>query len=498
MCAIGGPESRNTGRLTVGSLILKFPTASHPSTISDYQNTRMSALECLTTSKRPEFHTPNVGAINCIAIDSLDQSQFLLAGGADSSLTIYDLASYTTIDLNKGREEVTLGPDYVKGFECITRVPRGHAHRFGLSCVQWWPFDNGMFVSGSFDGAIKAWDTNTAADGEVYTFHLGDDSEDSTGGGHRVYSFDISATGQHSLIAPATTHPSIRLLDLRTTASTHTLRGHKRGSILSVQWSPTQPHLLASGAADGSVRLWDIRRADACLTALDLDQASPFGAEDATTPKYLTKTPVDSRRAHRNAVNALKWLPDGHSILTAGCDESVRLWRDLDTTPTAENARNSLVNYGPLIRNKYPQSLYMCLATDLPPMPSSEGGTEETSETRYSLFFPSDSGQILVFDVFSGALVAELERPLPPTSKKDRPKRSLNFSGQLARTTCVTPRGGDTFEFYSGALDGTITRWHMPNQDVATSEANNHGDDGKNSSDSDSSDYEEYANDFTL
>lgn len=139
MCAIGGPEPRNTGRLTVGSLILKFPTASHPSTISDYQNTRMSALECLTTSKRPEFHTPNVGAINCIAIDSLDQSQFLLAGGADSSLTIYDLASYTTIDLNKGREEVTLGPDYAKGFECITRVPRGHAHRFGVSCVQWWP-----------------------------------------------------------------------------------------------------------------------------------------------------------------------------------------------------------------------------------------------------------------------------------------------------------------------------------------------------------------------
>ena len=38
----------------------------------------------------------------------------------------------------------------------------------------------------------------------------------------------------------------------------------------------------------------------------------------------------------------------------------------------------------------------------------------------------------------------------------------------------------------------------MSNQDVATSEANNHGDDGKNSSDSDSSDYEEYANDFTL
>lgn len=464
----------------------------------------MNALESLVTSKKPEFHTQNVGAINCLAVDSLDQRQFLLAGGADSSLTIYDLASLITIDLNKGQEETTLGPDYVKGFESITRITRGRAHRFGVSCVQWWPFDNGMFVSSSFDGAIKIWDTNTVEDGEVYTFHLGDNNEDNTSGSHRVYSFDISATGQHSLIAPATTHPSIRLLDLRTTASTHTLRGHKRGSILSVQWSPTQSHLLASSAVDGSVRLWDIRRSDACLTALDLNQASPFGPEinngNTTAPKYLTKTPTDSRRAHRNAVNSLQWLPDGHSLLTAGCDESIRLWRELDTGP-AEQVRNSLVNYGPLIRNKYPQTLFMCLSAD-PSLGTINEDDKKQSELiqsnqeRYSLFFPSDSGQILLFDVFSGALMAELERPLPLNKKGELSKRSKNENGQLARTTCMTARGGDTLEFYSGALDGTITRWRLPEQDLLPEKKNiSENDSG---SDSDSSDYEEYANDFTL
>lgn len=325
-----------------------------------------------------------------------------------------------TVDLNAGTE--SLAPDNITTIECISSVPRQRGHKYGVSGVSWWPFDSGLFVTSSFDGTVKVWDSNNAEDGEVYAFDME----------HRVYSFDISRTGDHSLIATATQHPLIRLLDLRTTSSSHTLKGHKFGSVQSVKWSPTKPHLLASGGSDGSVRLWDIRRADACIASLDLNQSQPNKTPDKD---YLTHTPLVDRRAHRAAVNGLQWLPQGDYLVTAGCDEAIRLW-DLEVE-TEE--RNSLVNYGPLVRNQYPQALYMCLSP-----------TEDLNLPY--LFFPSDNGQILVFDVMSGSLVKSLDRPF----------LGDDASVGIARTACITPRGNQTLEFYSGSLDGRITKWAPP------------------------------------
>jgi DNA excision repair protein ERCC-8 len=45
----------------------------------------------------------------------------------------------------------------------LARVLRGQpcAHRFLASCVAWYPLDNGMFASGSYDCTVGVWDTNT-------------------------------------------------------------------------------------------------------------------------------------------------------------------------------------------------------------------------------------------------------------------------------------------------------------------------------------------------
>lgn len=376
----------------------------------------------------------------------------LLSGGADSSVNIYDLESKVTVDLNEGTD--SLGPDNITTVECVATIPRKFGHKYGVSRVSWWPFDNGMFVTSSFDGTVKVWDSNATSEGEVYSFDLD----------HRVYSFDISSTGSHSLLATATQDPTIRLLDLRIASSSHTLKGHKFGSVQTVSWSPTHAHLLASGGSDGSVRLWDIRRGDACVASLDLNQSHPFRVADES---YFTSTPMDSRRAHRSAVNALQWLPQGDYLVTAGCDEAIRLW-DLGIS---NNGRNTLANYGPLVRNQYPQTLYMCLSP-----------AEDFEETP-RLFFPSDSGQILVFNVMSGSLVKTLDRPILSTT---------NTANVTARAACIVARGEGTAEFYSGALDGSITRWapeRVKPDDSDLTEVNIN-----NESDSESeSDYEETA-----
>lgn len=407
----------------------------------------------IQTRKKTEIHTKNVGAINALDIEQ-ENYRFLLSGGADSSVCIYDLESKATVDLNAGTE--SLAPDNITIYEQIATIPRKFGHKYGVSGVSWWPFDNGLFVTSSFDGTVKVWDSNATEDGEVYAFELE----------NRVYSFDISPTGSHSLVATATQHPLIRLLDLRSTSSSHTLKGHKFGSVQSVKWSPTQAHLLASGGSDGSVRLWDIRRSDACVSALDLNQSHPTRTSDES---FFTETPIDDRRAHRSAINSLLWLPQGDYLVTAGCDEAIRLW-DLGLST---NGRNSLVNYGPLVRNQYSQALYMCLsaAGDL--------------KSPY-LFFPSDNGQILMFDVMNGGLVKSLDRPMLDTKKS---------AHGVARTACVTSRGPGTVEFYSGALDGAITKW-APRPPKSEQEEDKEEKGTNDDSDSDSeSDYEEEASD---
>lgn len=406
--------------------------------------------DSLTTRRKTEVYTENVGAINALSVEQ-DEHRFLLSGGADSSIHVYDLDSKVVKDLNEGTE--ALAPDNITTYECVATVPRKFGHRYGVSGVSWWPFDSGMFISSSFDGTLKVWDSNATEEGEVYAFDLE----------HRVYTFDISKTGQHSLIATATQSPLIRLLDLRTTSSSHTLSGHKIGSVQSVKWSPTKPHLLASGGSDGSLRLWDIRRADSCISSLDLNQSHPERTADKT---YLTTAPFADRRAHRAAINGLEWLPNGEYLISAGCDEAIRLW-DLQVE-TEE--RNSLVNFGPLVRNEYPQALYMCVSPQEDPLPSPY------------LFFPSGNGQILVYDVMTGRLIKQL----------DRPYIGNDASTGIARTACITARGNGTHEFYSGSMDGLITRWAPLQQATVTGESQTGLDAVGSDSDSDS-DYEESA-----
>ena len=65
---------------------------------------------------------------------------------------------------------------------------------------------------------------------------------------NKVYDIDISA--ENALIATANDQPFIRLLDLNSTSSAHTLLGHK-GKTLVVKWHPINLNILASGGYDG-------------------------------------------------------------------------------------------------------------------------------------------------------------------------------------------------------------------------------------------------------
>lgn len=97
----------------------------------------------------------------------------------------------------------------------------------------------------------------------------------------------------HCLVAVGSSSEDVALVDLRACSAAHRLQGHRpcssyssshssssssstgggdeSGGVLSVDWSPRSEWVLASGGADGGVRLWDVRKsgAAACLACLD-------------------------------------------------------------------------------------------------------------------------------------------------------------------------------------------------------------------------------------
>ncbi|XP_048360305.1 DNA excision repair protein ERCC-8 [Sphaerodactylus townsendi] len=106
-----------------------------------------------------------------------------------------------------------------------------------------------------------------------------------------------------------------------------TFLGHRQ-EVLAVSWSPRYEYILATASADSRVKLWDVRRASACLVTLDQHngEKSKASSEAANT-------------AHNGRVNGLCFTSDGLHLLTIGTDDRMRLWN-------SSSGENTLVNYG--------------------------------------------------------------------------------------------------------------------------------------------------------
>ncbi|EGV65047.1 hypothetical protein PSN45_004923 [Yamadazyma tenuis] len=345
----------------------------------------------------------NNAAVNSLSLETQD-FQFLLSGCADSSIKLWDLHFQEQLSSQNDVDDEL--PDYdnpVRVFKNIATVPRKSYHDFGVSCIQWWPVDTGMFVSGSFDHTIKVWDTNELS--VAYEFNLN----------NRVYSFDTNY--ENTLIATASDQPFIRLLDLRSASSAHTLTGHKEKT-LCVKWHPRNPNLLASGGFDGEVKVWDIRRSTACLCRLDMLRTS----SSVQAKGNLSR---DSVKAHSAPVNGLVWDPLGTTLFSAGNDDRIRVWDMLSFTYPPVN---KLTSFGPLMRNKYLQTIPITL------------NYRYESELQH-LIFPSDNSDIFVFRTIDGKLVKRLNR-----------KGSKN----IGRTCSIAMGAPFSNRFYCGTIDGEI------------------------------------------
>ncbi|TMW68067.1 hypothetical protein Poli38472_007739 [Pythium oligandrum] len=405
----------------------------------------------------------------CMELDPVDD-RFLLVGTSKSFINLYDLQELDTKD-------ATLASDSTENYDTNHRLapccsvkaqmihkdlslPRSstsssaHGLSFGISAVDWYPIDGGIFVSSSFDGLVKIWDANTFQVEAEFAFSS------------KVYCAKFSPiSSTHSLIAAVTANREVRLCDMAADASIHSLLGHQ-DEIWSLAWSTSNEFQLCTGSRNGEIRMWDIRRSGstACLLCLNHEgQADVPGRSSLhTNVKKLPSTSlvtasrpsqvaaskrrrldqkvkkarsssersdphlaasVSLARAHSAAVNALSYTPDGRFLLSSGHDHRLRLWN-------AKTGEHQFVNYAGI------QSTHISRNTQFAVL--QEGEAREGT----IVFHPNGSqGEITSYKVHSDA-----GQPL------------TRYTAHYRHVTACAYRKSHR-ELYTGATDGLIMRW---------------------------------------
>jgi DNA excision repair protein ERCC-8 len=308
-------------------------------------------------------------------------------------------------------------------------------HKFGITQLSFYPFDSAAFLSSSYDHTIKLYSTDSLI--VSASFDL-----DSI-----IYTHALSPIASHLLVACATQHPTVRLVDLRSGSSAHSLAGH-HGAVLSVAWSATNEYILASGDTNGTVRLWDVRKSAGTLGLLDMEDSVGIAGYDGmgagVRSRYVGK-------AHNGAVNGLSWTDDGAFIVTAGHDERVRVW-------DAATGANTLASFGPTLKNSHLSTISLLISP-----------TSVTPPRKEILFYPNEQ-ELLIFMLHEGKLVKRLKVPGPVTETVRSRTGERNIRNRI---TALTWRGVPEGT-YSGHSDGQIRVWApevAPDDDYDTVES---------------------------
>jgi DNA excision repair protein ERCC-8 len=353
--------------------------------------------------------------VNSIAIDRFE-GRYLLSGGSDSSIHIWDLES---------AEE----PSNNHTHHPLGSVASADKHKYGITHLSFYAFDSGAFLSSSYDHHLNIYSSETLQASASFDLTC------------CVYSHAISTVADHLLVACATQLPAIKLVDLKSGAATHSLAGHK-GGVMSVNWSPKKEHILASGGVDGTVRLWDVRRSAGCLGVLDMEDAVGVVGQDGMGGGARARMKGQS---HNGICNGVAWSDDGEHIVSTGHDEKARVWN-------ASTGANMLSHFGPLLKNKIQSVRLPCL------VPNSMTGAG-----KQVMLYPNETA-VLMFDIFDGTLMKTL---IPATQRFATTSRmnasAAEGSDGLRRMTkgksrTLAWRNGHV-EFYSAQSDGQILAW---------------------------------------
>jgi WD40 repeat protein/tRNA A-37 threonylcarbamoyl transferase component Bud32 len=271
-----------------------------------------------------------------------------------------------------------------------THTLRGHKDT--IWSVAWSP-DGAQLASGSYDGKIILWDTQTGAQTSAF------ETLGRTPGGVWA-ALQTSAQGVRSvawspngaMLASGSDDGIVTIWDVRSGEQLGTLGEQERG-VRSIAWSP-DGSMFASGSDDGIVVVWDVQ----------------------------TGNPVSRMEEHTRGVRSVVWSPDGAQLASGSYDGRVIIWnaRTGERVSSLEGHTRGVrsVAWSPdgarLVSARHDGALTLWDAQSAQQLGSLEGHTESVHSVTWSpdgkqLVSGANDGTLIVWEVGAGQQVGTLQ-----------------------------------------------------------------------------------------
>jgi WD40 repeat protein len=194
--------------------------------------------------------------------------------------------------------------------------------------------DGSRLAYSSSDSTIRIYGFASKSEGAIYkAFTV-------TQGGSVVSAGDVTSVAlspDGNILAAGAADKIIRVWDLRTGAQIATLLGHTN-SVLSVAISPDGARVI-SGGGDGTVRIWDIGasvqlqmlRANTAVNSVAIspdNHAIASGSTDGSVRVWNADSGavLATLTGHQGAVTSVAFSRDGTCLASGGVDKTIRLW----------------------------------------------------------------------------------------------------------------------------------------------------------------------------
>lgn len=203
-----------------------------------------------------------------------------------------------------------------------------HSDRIG--CIQWNPYKESLFATGSKDNKVVLADVNDPSFRGVARNHFGE----ICGLSWNANGWTLASGGNDNLV---------NVWDIRSLKDPLITMQEHRAAVRALGWCPWKSSLLASGGGSGDMRLL-VTNVDTNAVTQEIHTSSQvcalvwdeevrailtahgFSKYQLSLWKYDTAELLFEFLGHRNRILSMVRVPSSGEVITASADETIRIW----------------------------------------------------------------------------------------------------------------------------------------------------------------------------